>query len=132
MDTTTIIEYIFGGSNPYFRVLLLFSGILLYTIVLRRVLKIPFMIGGIIAIFISMVLPLTIAFPIALCVWMLSGILKILIKPSEKVKPKSISLKTEDSFDFVVDGKPVNLTNPYRGIYVQGGAGSGKGMRGTV
>ncbi|MAU17058.1 MAG: conjugal transfer protein TraG [Muricauda sp.] len=126
MDTTTIIEYIFGGSNPYFRVLLLFSGILLYTIVLRRVLKIPFMIGGIIAIFISMVLPLTIAFPIALCVWMLSGILKILIKPSEKVKPKSISLKTEDSFDFVVDGKPVNLTNPYRGIYVQGGAGSGK------
>lgn len=50
------------------------------------------------------------------------------IKPNQtkkfnKVKEKS---KKEDGFTFKTNKGEINLDNPYRGIYIQGGAGSGK------
>ena len=128
MDNATIFEYILGGTNPWVRFLLQVSGVLIYTIVLRKYLKIPFMLGGIVSIFIAAILPLTITLPIAVVLGVIIVLLKLVFKSIKKTTTKTEQTQTEDSFDFVADGEQINLTNPYRGIYIQGGAGSGKSV----
>ena len=41
-------------------------------------------------------------------------------------KPKKIEKENEDNFVFKTSKGNINLLNPFRGIYIQGGAGSGK------
>jgi len=84
------------------------------------------MLGGILSIFLAAILPLTITLPIAVVLSFIILLLKLIFKSFKKRAPKTEQTQTEDSFDFVADGNQINLTNPYRGIYIQGGAGSGK------
>jgi Type IV secretion-system coupling protein DNA-binding domain len=44
----------------------------------------------------------------------------------DKVKNKKSEITNQDSFVFETKSGKINLLNPYRGIYIQGGAGSGK------
>lgn len=44
-------------------------------------------------------------------------------------KTQNVKKKVQDeSFSFRVEGKTIIMDNPYRGIYIQGGAGSGKSV----
>lgn len=83
------------------------------------------------ALFVSF--PLTIFFPLALFVpcfvlgWTANRVYVLihsLFKKSEVVRDEVQDIP--EGFLFSVDGKNVLLENPYRGIYIQGGAGSGK------
>ncbi len=129
MDTTTFIEYVLGGSNIYLRVGLLFLSWTVYTIVLKRKLRTPILIGGPISFFIAAVFPLTLSLPLCLVLWAAYWILKIFLGLFRIPKTHNVKKKVSDEcFAFQVDDHTITLENPYRGIYIQGGAGSGKSV----
>ena len=66
-------------------------------------------------------------FPILISIFLISkDVLKSRNKPQES-KEKEFSTKVnKDSFNFKTVNGVINLGNPFRGIYIQGGAGSGK------
>ncbi len=129
MDRITFIEYVLGGSNMYIRAGLLLLSWTVYTIVLKRILRIPILIGGPISLFIAAIFPLTLSLPLYLVLWTAYRILKIFFGLLRIPKTQNVKERVHDeSFSFDVDGKTIVLDNPYRGIYVQGGAGSGKSV----
>lgn len=66
-------------------------------------------------------------FPILISIFLISkDVLKSRNKP-QQLKEKEFSTKeNKDSFNFKTVNGVINLGNPFRGIYIQGGAGSGK------
>ena len=113
----------------YLRTGLLLLSWMVYTIVLKRKLRIPILIGGLISIFIAAIFPLTLSLPLYLVLWTTYRVLKIVVGLFRIPKALNVKKRVHDeSFSFEVDDKLIVLDNPYRGIYIQGGAGSGKSV----
>ncbi|WP_150452548.1 hypothetical protein [Arenibacter lacus] len=121
MDKTTIIEYVLGGSNIYVRFLLLLVGTFVYTIFLRRKLKISMFLGAPISFIVASIIPLTLTLPPYLVLWILYQLLKKNGKSLRLGNSDKPIKALEEGFTFRVNNKTVHLENPYRGIYIQGG-----------
>ena len=66
-------------------------------------------------------------FPILISIFLISkDVLKSRNKPQESKEKEFSTKENKDSFNFKTVNGVINLGNPFRGIYIQGGAGSGK------
>jgi len=66
-------------------------------------------------------------FPILISIFLISkDVLKSRNKPKEPKEKEFSTKENKDSFNFKTVNGVINLGNPFRGIYIQGGAGSGK------
>lgn len=66
-------------------------------------------------------------FPILISIFLISkDVLKSRNKPKDPQEKKFSTKENKDSFNFKTVNGVINLGNPFRGIYIQGGAGSGK------
>lgn len=66
-------------------------------------------------------------FPILISIFLISkDFLKSRNKPKEPKEKEFSTKENKDSFNFKTVNGVINLGNPFRGIYIQGGAGSGK------
>ncbi|RUA33454.1 MAG: type IV secretory system conjugative DNA transfer family protein [Bacteroidetes bacterium] len=127
MDKTTLIEYALGGSNMYVRFLLYLMGWTVYSIFMKRKWNIPLFIGVPLSFLMATVFPLTLGLPLYLILWVAYRLLIHMLNSFGKSETKLIIEKVDDeSFCFQLDNRNILLENPYRGIYIQGGAGSGK------
>jgi hypothetical protein len=129
MDKQAFIEYVLGGSNIFIRTGLLLLGWIVYTIFLKRKFRIPIIIGGIVSFFVATIFPLTLSLPMYLILKITYWVLKTFFGLFKAPKTQNVKKKVNDEcFAFEVDDHTVILENPYRGIYIQGGAGSGKSV----
>lgn len=127
MDKSVFMELLMGGTHPIMHLLMRLVAFVVYFLFLKRVFKMHFFL----ALFVSF--PLTIFFPFVLFIpcfvlgWAAYRIyawVRSLFKKSEVVHDEVQD--SPESFLFSVGSKNVLLENPYRGVYIQGGAGSGK------
>lgn len=66
-------------------------------------------------------------FPILISMFLISkDVLKSRNKPQQPKEKEFSTKENKDSFNFKTVNGVINLGNPFRGIYIQGGAGSGK------
>ncbi|KAA2218516.1 type IV secretory system conjugative DNA transfer family protein [Maribacter flavus] len=127
MDKSVFMELLMGGTHPIIHLLMRFVAFVVYFLFLKRVCRMHFFL----ALFVSF--PLTIFFPLVLfvpsfvlgwAVYRIYALVRSLFKKSQVVLDEVQD--SPEGFLFSVDDKNVLLENPYRGIYIQGGAGSGK------
>lgn len=126
MDNTFFVEYILGAKGIYYRSLLIVVSTVVYTLFLRKKLKISIILGAPVSYFMALIFPVTLTLPTYLILWLAYHMLKILFKSIRSVKVERPIKVKEGDFFFRVDNRTILLENPYRGIYLQGGAGSGK------
>ena len=124
-----LLEILVGGSNPYLHVLLRIVAFFVYTVFLKRVLSIPILWGIFLAFGMMVFIPLTLFLPIYGIGWSIHRCCRwgVSLFKKQELAPLEIQDSTE-GFVFEVEGRNVRLDNPYRGIYIQGGAGSGKSV----
>lgn len=126
MENTIFIDYILGTKGIYYRSLLIVISMVVYTLFLRKKLKISIVLGAPVSYFIALIFPVTLTLPAYVILWLAYHILKILFKTIRSTKVERPLKFKEGDFQFRIDNKTILLENLYRGIYIQGGAGSGK------
>lgn len=114
----------------FYRVINIFITTGIYAMFLQKQAKLPFMIGVVIAFIPAMIIPFTITVP----VYILGYILFKVFSTKPNKKNKKVGEKEEeyeisdDAFVFSTEEGNVILNNAFRGVFVQGGAGSGKSV----
>lgn len=124
-----ISKYIYWEG--FYRVVNLFITIIIYGSFLQRQAKLPFILGALISIIPAMIIPFTVIVPVYISFWAFNQLFKFTPRKRKKLKNQEVKSdfnKSNDAFVFnTLDGEII-LDNAYRGIYIQGGAGSGKSV----
>ncbi|MGG6230986.1 type IV secretory system conjugative DNA transfer family protein [Tenacibaculum sp. SDUM215027] len=123
-----INEYVYWLG--FYRVINIFITTGVYAIFLRKQAKFPFMIGAVISFIPALIIPFTITVPVYILGYTLFKVFSF--KPnnkSKKVREKEEEYKiSDDAFVFSTEEGDVVLNNAFRGVFIQGGAGSGKSV----
>ena len=125
-----ISKYIFWEG--FYRVINLLITIFIYAVFIQKQTKLPFVIGALISLIPAMIIPFTATVPIYIGIKLFNTLFKFKTKKKRldknKEKNKKNFKKSTDSFVFNTEDGEIILDNPYRGLYIQGGAGSGKSV----
>ncbi|WP_051435802.1 type IV secretory system conjugative DNA transfer family protein [Tenacibaculum sp. 47A_GOM-205m] len=123
-----INEYVYWLG--FYRVINIFITTGIYAIFLQKQAKLPFMIGVVIAFVPAMIIPFTITVPVYILGYTLFKMFSTKPnKKNKKVGEKEEEYKiSDDAFVFLTEEGNVILNNAFRGVFVQGGAGSGKSV----
>ncbi|WP_437824824.1 type IV secretory system conjugative DNA transfer family protein [Tenacibaculum mesophilum] len=123
-----INEYVYWLG--FYRVINIFITTGIYAIFLQKQAKLPFMIGVVIAFIPAMIIPFTITVPVYILGYTLFKVFSSKPnKKNKKVGEKEEEYKiSDDAFVFSTEEGNVILNNAFRGVFVQGGAGSGKSV----
>ncbi len=123
-----INEYVYWLG--FYRVVNIFITTGIYAIFLQKQAKLPFMIGAVIAFIPALIIPFTITVPVYMFGYTLSKVFSTkLNKKNKKVGEKEEDYKiSDDAFVFSTEEGNIILNNAFRGVFVQGGAGSGKSV----
>lgn len=123
-----INEYVYWIG--FYRIVNIFISTGIYAMFLRKQAKLPFMIGAVISFIPALIIPFTVTVPVYILGYTLSKVFSFkLSNRNKKVKEKEEEYKiSDDAFVFSTEEGDVVLNNAFRGVFIQGGAGSGKSV----
>ncbi|WP_099545598.1 type IV secretory system conjugative DNA transfer family protein [Maribacter sp. 4G9] len=127
MDKSVFMELLMGGTHPIIHLLMRLVAFAVYFLFLKRVCRMHFFLALFVSFPLTTFLPLALFIPCFVLGWTSYRIyawVRSLFKKSQVVVDEVQD--SPEGFLFSVGSKNVLLENPYRGIYIQGGAGSGK------
>ncbi|TCP28153.1 type IV secretion system coupling TraD/TrwB family protein [Tenacibaculum skagerrakense] len=124
-----IIEYLYWTG--FYRLVNLAISTLVYAIFLKRLTKLPVIIGAVPGFIVANIFPFTITVPFFYLAKAFNFLFTFNVKTKRdrKLENKEVKIKvSEDAFKFSTETEDIIMNNPYRGTYIQGGAGSGKSV----